>query len=389
MNHGARDERVQELKAKSVVIVGAGVIGCNLAHELSTRGALVTVVDAGERGSGTSAASYGWVNSNEKEPARYSDLNVLGLAAHERVGLDQGWFHQTGSVEIAHSTDRLNDLEKKVERMNRDVYEAAMMSKGEVARLLPHLTTFDVHGGAFFPREGWIDTVHMCHSLLARAQAFGATFQPFSRVTRVLPDGVEVLTRSDTVAVHRADVVVLAAGNGIRGLLNDAGVAFPTLEPTFQDPSGAERFPTVGIVATTGPFVATPTRMIRAEGIAFRPARNGGVSLTDHPTGSSWHRNEPEFWSIPDKLLSRARRIYPALAEVSIENVSAGTRVLPADGLTIADWTDDEHRMYAVATHSGVTLAGHLAQVVADEVLTGERHPSLEGFGLARFHVQN
>jgi hypothetical protein len=57
--------------------------------------------------------------------------------------------------------------------------------------------------------------------------------------------------------------------------------------------------------------------------------------------------------------------------------------VLPEDGLTIADWVTES--TYAIATHSGVTLAAHLADVVATELLTGRRDESLHGFGLARF----
>jgi len=39
--------------APSVLIIGAGVIGANLAWELARRGAAVTVIDAAEAGSGT------------------------------------------------------------------------------------------------------------------------------------------------------------------------------------------------------------------------------------------------------------------------------------------------------------------------------------------------
>lgn len=62
-----------------------------------------------------------------------------------------------------------------------------------------------------------------------------------------------------------------------------------------------------------------------------------------------------------------------------------GTRVLPTDGLTIADWVTPGRSLYAVATHSGVTLAPHLAATVAEEVLSGFRDPSLTSLGLHRF----
>ncbi len=90
--------------APSVLIIGAGVIGASLAYELARQGAAVTVIDAAQAGSGTSAATYGWVNSNNKTPAEYSHLNVLGLQAHERAARSAGgapWFHQIGNIELA------------------------------------------------------------------------------------------------------------------------------------------------------------------------------------------------------------------------------------------------------------------------------------------------
>ncbi len=115
----------------------------------------------------------------------------------------------------------------------------------------------------------------------------------------------------------------------------------------------------------------------------LRPARNGGITLTP-PVANGDIRN-PEIWTVPALLLDRARTLYPRLENTPIQTVSLGTRVLPEDGLTIADWITSNHRIYAVATHSGVTLAAHLGHAVAEEILTGNRHESLQAFGLSRF----
>src|SRR5688500_3832177 len=89
---------------QSVVIVGAGIIGSSLARELVRGGSNVTLVDAGEAGTGTTAASFAWVNSYLKEPHSYAQLNALGLAAHERWAAEhrgRRWFHQTGNLKLA------------------------------------------------------------------------------------------------------------------------------------------------------------------------------------------------------------------------------------------------------------------------------------------------
>lgn len=371
----------------TVLIVGAGVIGSSLAHELTRRGASVTVIDAAESASSTSAATFGWVNANSKSPKEYEYLNMLGLRAHERALRSQTrgtWFHQTGNLELAQSAAELTRLEEKVNHLVLNDYDAIMLTAAQVSELEPDLRTDGVVGGALFPKEGWIDAPTMCSTLLHRASEQGATFIPFHKVTGITSRGAEAIGVDGVIARFNADIVVLAAGNGTRRLLASNDVDFPTLDPAARG-DAAEGNPTVGLISTTGPIAARIRHLVRAKGIALRPARNGGITLTDHPTGSRWDPSNPGVWTVPSELLRRARQLYPSLDQTSTETVTLGTRVLPEDGLTIADWIEGESRLYAIATHSGVTLAAHLAEVVADEILTGKRHASLQPFGLSRF----
>ncbi|NSX38337.1 FAD-binding oxidoreductase [Pseudarthrobacter oxydans] len=374
-----------------VIVIGAGVIGCCLADELTRRGASVTVIDAAEVGSATSAATFAWVNSNNKTPEEYSNLNLLGLQAHERSASRGGgrWFHQTGNVQIAQSNDELEALQHKVEKLASNGYEVRLLTPAQVRELEPSLEAPRLTGGAFYPEEGWIDTLTMCTSLLNRAITGGATFAPYETVTGIQPNQVTTRTTDGTTRKHQADTIILAAGNGTRKILATAGIDFPTLEPSGTGAGKDAKNAGIGIISTTGPIASGMRHIVRATGIAMRPARNGGITFADHPTGGKWDIDDPRIWTVPALLLERARELYPTLKNVSTENVSLGIRVLPEDGLTIADRLADYPSIYAVATHSGVTLSAHLAEAVADEVLDGRRHHSLEAFGLARFETAN
>jgi glycine/D-amino acid oxidase-like deaminating enzyme len=372
--------------APSVLIIGAGVIGASLAYELARRGALVTVIDAAQAGSGTSAATFGWVNSNDKSPAEYGRLNLLGLQAHERAARSAGgapWFHQIGHIELARTDIELSALEHKVARLAADTYESVLLPAAEVRRLEPSLGAGQLAGGAFYPREGWIDAITMCTTLLEAACHHGATFRPFEKVGRIAGTSVITTSADGSKNRHRAELTVLAAGTGTRKILAADGIDFPTLDPEHHDRTGPLPRPSTGLISTTGPVESGPRHVVSADGITMRPARNGGITFTDLPTGSRWDPADPQIWTVPGTLLDRARELYPALDTTTTQTVHLGTRVLPEDGLTISDWVTES--VYAIATHSGVTLAAHLAEVVATELLTGRRDESLHGFGLARF----
>lgn len=373
-----------------IIVVGAGVIGCSLADELTRRGASVTVIDAAAPGSGTSSATFAWVNANSKTPAEYYELNYLGLRAHERVDRSlprngARWFHQTGTVQVAHSDEGMNAIEAQVSRLCAEGYQARLLSGSDVADVEPNLNSAKVCGGALYAQEGWIDVQTMCVSLLDRAVERGAEFFPYQTVTRLRERHVTTTSADGGTHEHEADVVILAAGNGTRRILANEGIEFPTIDPVGDVGPGGTGHPKVGIISTTSMVDSGIRHLIRSEGIALRPARNGGITFADNPTGGKWEMSDPGIWTVPALLLDRARELYPALNQTTTESVLLGTRVLPDDGLTIADWVDENRSVYAVATHSGVTLSAHLADAISGEVLDGDRHASLESFGLSRF----
>lgn len=73
----------------------------------------------------------------------------------------------------------------------------------------------------------------------------------------------------------------------------------------------------------------------------------------------------------------------PVCATAEIQ-VVLGERAMPADGLTIAGFTESIPHLYVVATHSGITLAPLLGKLVAREV-NGSKQPVLNPFRPTRF----
>jgi glycine/D-amino acid oxidase-like deaminating enzyme len=80
--------------------------------------------------------------------------------------------------------------------------------------------------------------------------------------------------------------------------------------------------------------------------------------------------------------------VLPRASGVELEAVRVGQRAIPGDGLTVAGHVDERERLYAVVTHSGVTLAPVLARLAAEEVVGGVRADVLEPFRPQRFAAE-
>ena len=361
---------------QSILIIGAGVIGCSLARQMARSGCAVTLVDWAESGNGATGSSFAWVNGDgigDGQVRRsYAELSRLGVAAHERWASDfesRPWFHQRGNIRIGVTAEQMGELETRVEQTRSLDYAAELLTRDDVARLEPTLDLDGVRGGAYFPREGWVDTSLMCFELIRDAVEAGARFLAYHRAIELTDSGAVFQDASGATSAIDADVTVLAAGNGIRPLTRAMGTDFPTLPTAAEfsrNPDDPDDTPSVGMTCVTTPISGAPTRMIQADGVTVRPSPNGGVTMTDHPTASVWDAAGDGLWQAPRLLLDRARLLCPSLKDAHISTVLIGNRVLPADGFTIADWVDTDRRQYAIATHAGITLAPHLADVVSD-----------------------
>lgn len=373
---------------KKIIVIGAGVIGAALAYELTNRGAQVTVLEAGEPGTGTSEASFAWVNSNNKTPKAYSDLNLLGISAHEKLVSqfrpEDRWFYQTGTIEVGNSDEQIRKIEEKMTRMDEYGYGAEALTRARIQELEPNLDPEAYIRGALYPKEGWVDTHKMCNTLLNSARSAGANVRPHEMVNHVEPRKIITTNAFGERNIYVADSIIISAGNGIKDLLRDWNIDYPIIDPMEGESHDGRPKTNVGIMTTTSRVSNSIGHIIRADGIAMRPARNGGVTFADHPTGGRWPLNDPRIWSLPEELFGRARQLFPPLSSVVTESVRLGVRVLPRDGLTISDWVDKEKSVYSIATHGGVTLSAHLGACVAEEIISGDRDPSLRNFGLDR-----
>ena len=129
--------RATQLAARYAVI-GAGVLGVSLAVRLAEAGAEVTLLERDEPGQAATRSSFAWLNSNDKAPRVYHDLNVAGLRAWGRLAarLDgTAWYRPAGNLEWAVSPAHRAELTARVGRLTQWGYPARLIGPAEALAL--------------------------------------------------------------------------------------------------------------------------------------------------------------------------------------------------------------------------------------------------------------
>ena len=144
------------------------------------------------------------------------------------------------------------------------------------------------------------------------------------------------------------------------------GLAHPGVPGITADPH---------LIARTTPGPALLRHVVHTRGVNVRPESEGRVVI--------------EAGDVPEdagELLRRAQGILPGLDGRAVGRADVCVRPMPADGYPIVGRTARGH--YVAVTHSGFTLAAHLARLAAREIVDGEHAPELEPYRPGRFSVR-
>ncbi|SEM09676.1 Glycine cleavage system T protein (aminomethyltransferase) [Blastococcus sp. DSM 46786] len=198
-----------------VVVIGAGIVGCSLADELTARGWTdVTVLDRGPLfaagGSSSHAPGLVFQTNPSKTLAEFASYTVGKLGGLALDGAPV--FRPVGGLEVATTPERWADLARRHGLATSWGIEARLVDAGECARLHPLLDPGAVLGGLHVPSDGLAHAVPAGEAQARRAIERGARFLARHRVTGVASAAGRVSGVDTDQGFVPADVVVCAAG---------------------------------------------------------------------------------------------------------------------------------------------------------------------------------
>jgi hydrogen cyanide synthase HcnC len=361
-----------------VAIIGGGIVGASLAFGMRALGSRLAVIDGPGAVRPASRANFGlvWVQGKGEHNSAYAAWTLASVRAwpklaadlREATGLDVA-LRQAGGVHVCLSHEAHAARAAMVERMrNRgDEARVEMQDRAALVARLPGLGP-EVVGGSFCADDGDCNPLRLLRALDATLAAAGVARRGGARVETIEPKsgGFRVVTASGAVDAER---VVLAAGLDTARLAPMVGLAVP-------------------LVANKGHVIAlgrvAPTLPLPLE--TLRQTDEGIVLVGDSHEDRDDDALDP---AVIGAIARRAIRILPALASARVIRAWAGSRVMTPDGLPLYDASRTHPGAFAVACHSGVTLAAAHAFTLGPALVDGRVPDALAPFGAKRFdHVR-
>ena len=220
-----------------VVIIGAGIVGTNLADELVSRGwSDITVVEQGPLhmpgGSTSHAPGLVFQTTPSKTMTALARYTVEKLQSIEKDG--QNCFNQVGGLEVATTPARLEELKRRHGFATSWGIEARLISAEECLWMYPHLNKDLVLGGLHIPSDGLALAARATQILIDRTSKAGVRYlgsTPVTGIQRTDSRVTGVITPNATIP---ADIVISCAGFWGVELGAMVGVPVPLLPLAHQ-----------------------------------------------------------------------------------------------------------------------------------------------------------
>ncbi|MEY9874164.1 glycine cleavage system aminomethyltransferase T/glycine/D-amino acid oxidase-like deaminating enzyme [Streptacidiphilus sp. MAP12-33] len=382
-----------------VVIVGAGIVGCALAEELTARGWTdVTVLDQGPLfatgGSSSHAPGLVFQTNASKAMAEFARYTVEKYTA---LTLDGAWcFRQVGGLEVATTPERVEELRRRHGYAASWGIRAELVDADRCVELHPLLDRGQVLAGLHTPDDGLAKALRAAEAQARLAIGRGARFLGHHAVTGVESSGGRVTAVTTEHGSFPADVVVSCAGFWGPKLGAMAGLTVPLVPLAHQY---ARTTPLAALAGHNSELLEASRPILRHQdrdlyfrehvdriGIGSYAHRPLPVPLTDvaAPGGPVMPSMLPFTEEDFEPSWLDARTLLPALAATKVEEGFNGIFSFTPDGFPLMGEAP-ELRGFWVAEAVWVTHSAGVARAMAQWLVDGRSQTDLHECDLNRF----
>jgi sarcosine oxidase subunit beta len=317
--------------ARSVVVIGGGLIGLSAAFHLRRVDPTVrvTVLERARVGTAASGASAAGVRAMGRDPAERA-LALVSLKRWPELDRElegQTGYRRGGGLRVALDDDGWKEATATVAEQRADSVPVELVDAAAARRLAPGISP-DCRGGVHCPIDGHAEAMPTVRAFADAARRVGTRLAEGIGVATLATEGARVIGVVRDDGTHEpCDVAIVAAGAWTAPLLAKTGVALPLrsrpLQMLLTDPAPAALRPVVGGFGRA---------------LSLKQLADGAYLI-----GGGWPARVVDEaanrWEVLDESvrgsLAVARAVYPPLAERALARSWAGIEAFTPDDLPV------------------------------------------------------
>ena len=212
------------------VIVGGGIVGCSVAYHLTRLGRKnVILLEQGELTGGTTWHAAGLV-TQLRNSHTLIEIAKYGVDLYSRLESETGQatgFDQTGSITVARTEGRMDELRKITSLGHASGIEIELISVEEAGEMWPLMQTTDLIGAIHIPKDGQTLPGETAKAMAKGAKDGGVSIFENVRVTAIRQRKGSVTGVSTNLGDIECEVVVNCGGMWAREVGLMCGVSVP------------------------------------------------------------------------------------------------------------------------------------------------------------------
>jgi 4-methylaminobutanoate oxidase (formaldehyde-forming) len=370
-----------------IVIIGAGIVGVNVAYHLAKMGRKdVVLIEKGEIASGESSHAAGLVT-------QFATSQTLMQFRKYSIELYSGLklFDHVGSLRVASSPEQLKEMERSVSRANAIGMEAGIISPAEALKIMPQISKQNLYGAIYLPRDGQLDPYTTTTSMARFAKEMGVEVLTNTRVI-----ALELSARGNIQKVVtdqgsiKTEIVVNAAGMWAPQVAAMAGIHIPTTPVDHQH---------IALKAVPGNEFPPTTPCLRdPDNLVYMRQEAGGLVIGGYEPnplarwidGVPWEHGGttlPADYDRFEQLLEGAIRRIPFIDQAGIITLVCHPGAYTPDSQPMLGPIAGAHGMWIAAGMSlnGYGGAGGIGKLMAEWIIGGESPLDVYAYRATRF----
>lgn len=353
---------------KKILIIGAGVIGCSVARELSRYDAEITVLEReNDVACGTSKANSGVVHGgfDAKPGTKKAYYNVRGNAMFDKLSKELDFpFRRNGAYVLCFDDDRWDGLKKLYDQgLENGVKDVKVVTGDEVRKREPYVSP-EVKGALWCPSSGIVSPYEMTVAYAENAAKNGVKFVFEKKVSKLEKDGAKIKVVCGDGEEYTADVVVNAAGLYSDELNNTVNDKKYKIVPRKGEYMLLDK--TAGYLTSTTLF-QLPTAM--GKGILVVPSVHGNILLGPTAVDIDDKDCKDTTYDGLSEAFDKARVTVPSLTKKQVITQFTGLRAHADAGDFVIGFAGELPLYNLVGIESpGLTAAPAIAVDASEEI---------------------